>query len=277
MKLEISQLFDEIDNVPQVPEIVRTLLSQVNDPNIDLAAVAKNIEQEQVLSMKVLRAVNSSYYALPRKIGSINQALVILGMEELKKLILVSSLISALPDIPGIDIEDFWIDNFRTASYAKWIAEKAGIEFSDMIFTAGLINSLGNILIHLADSDAAEDIQELIDGGYSRVEAERLYLGFTNQEACAALCSLWLFSEDLIDTIAKSGEPLKFEQTSLPACAVFIARYISESNYSEKTDEEKLADFPIAEWEKLGLSTQSIEESMITILQLETGLEGLLD
>ena len=189
MSLEISQLFDQIDNVPHVPEVVKKLLSQVNDPAIDITAIAANIEQEQSLSLKILRAVNSSYYALPRKVGSINQALVILGMDELKKLILVASLINAIPDIPGLDIEDFWIDNFRTATYAKWIAEKAKIEFSDMIFTAGLINSLGNILIHLADSDTAEDIMQLIDGGLLRPEAERQYLGFTSQEACATTCS----------------------------------------------------------------------------------------
>ncbi|NQY27613.1 MAG: HDOD domain-containing protein [Piscirickettsiaceae bacterium] len=277
MSLEISQLFDQIDNVPHVPEVVKKLLSQVNDPAIDITAIAANIEQEQSLSLKILRAVNSSYYALPRKVGSINQALVILGMDELKKLILVASLINAIPDIPGLDIEDFWIDNFRTATYAKWIAEKAKIEFSDMIFTAGLINSLGNILIHLADSDTAEDIMQLIDGGLLRPEAERQYLGFTSQEACATLCRLWHFSEDLIDTVAKSGDPLNFEQTSLPACAVFIAKYISESNYNRKTDEERLAFFPKKEWRKIGLNEQDIAENMTTILELETGLEGLLD
>ena len=277
MTPEINQLFEQIDNVPQVPEIVRKLLSQVNDPDIDLASIAKNIEQEQVISMKILRAVNSSHYALPKKIGSINQALVILGITELKKLIIASGLINSIPDIPTLDIEDFWIDNFRTATYAKWIAEQAGIEYSDMIFTAGLINSLGNILIHLADADAAEDIITLIEDGMSRPEAERKYLGFTNQEACAVLCRLWLFSEDLTDTVAKSGEPLRFEQISLPACAVFIARYISESNYSDKSEEEKLAEFPREEWSKLGLNKQDIAENMATILKLETGLEGLLD
>ncbi len=277
MSLEITQLFDQIDNVPQVPELVKKLLSQVNDPTIDIASIATNIEQEQSLSLKILRAVNSSYYALPRKVGSINQALVILGMDELKKLILVSSLVNAIPNIPGIDIEDFWIDNFRTATYSKWIAEKAGIEFSDMIFTAGLINGLGNILIHLADSDSAEDIMQLVEGGLLRYKAERQYLGFTSQEASAALCRLWHFSEDLTDTVAKSSYPLNFEQISLPACAVFIARYISESNYSEKTDEEKIAEFPREEWKALGLNEQDITENMLTLLDLETGLEGLLD
>lgn len=277
MKLEIHQLFDQIDNVPQVPEVIRTLLSQVNDPNIDFIAIAENVEKEQVISMKILRLANSAFYGIPREVGSIHQALVILGMNELKKLVIVSGLVSTIPQIPNFNIEDFWLDNFRTATYAQWIANQAGIDDSDMIFTAGLINSLGNILIHLADEDASEEIEILVEEGSPRPAAEREYLGFTNQEACAELCKLWFFSDELTDTVAKSGEPLTFEQTSLAACAIFIARYISQSNYSEQSRDEKLTNFPREEWLKIGLKEEDIAENMAVILALETGLDGLLD
>jgi len=277
MKSEITQLFDQIDNVPQVPEVVRILLSQVNDPNIDFVAIAKNVEKEQVISMKILRLANSAFYGVPRKIGSINQALVILGMTELKKLIVTSGLISAIPNIPNLNIEDFWIDNFRTAIYAKWIADNANLKDSDMVFTAGLINGLGNILIHLGNAAAAEEINYLVEEGMPRIDAEQQELGFSNQEACAELCRQWHFSDDLNSAVEQSGAPLSFEQSSLSSCAVFVARYISESNYSEKTAAEKLADFPITEWKNLGLKEENIKERMAEILMLETGLEGLLD
>ncbi|MDC9725559.1 MAG: HDOD domain-containing protein [Gammaproteobacteria bacterium] len=277
MKSEITQLFDQIDNVPQVPEVVRTLLSQVNDPDIDFVAIAKNVEKEQIIAIKILHLANSAYYGLPRKIGSINQALVILGMTELKKLIIATGLINTIPDIPNFNLEDFWIDNFRTATYAKWIADKAKLQDSDMIFTAGLINGLGNILIHLGNTAAADEISYLIEEGMSRLKAEQQELGFSNQEACAELCRLWLFSDDLTTTVEQSGEPLNFDQPYLPSCAISIARYISESNYSEKTMPEKLVEFPREEWVKLDLKEEDIEDSMAEILTLETGLEGLLD
>lgn len=277
MKSEITQLFDQIDNVPQVPEVVRILLAQVNDPTIDFVAIAKNVEKEQVISMKILRLANSAFYGLPREVGSIKQALVILGMTELKKLIIASGLISSIPDIPHFNIEDFWIDNFRTASYAKWIADHANIDDSDMIFTAGLISGLGNILIHLGNSNAADEISYLVEEGMSLLDAEQQELGFSSQEACAELCRQWHFSNDLITTVEQSSAPLSFEPCSLSSCAVLIGRYISESNYSEKTPAENLADFPRAEWKKLGLKEQDIEQYMAEILTLETGLEGLLD
>jgi len=198
-------------------------------------------------------------------------------MTELKKLIIASGLISSIPEIPNLNIEDFWIDNFRTASYAKWIAEKANLQDSDMVFTAGLINGLGNILIHMGNTKAADEISHLVEEGMSRLKAEKQELGFSNQEACAELCKLWQFSDDLISTVEQSGDPLSFKQISLSSCAVLIARYISESNYSDKTSAEILADFPREVWVTIGLKEKDIEEHMAEILMIETGLEGLLD
>ena len=277
MKLTIEQLFDQIHKVPQVPEIVRTLITQLNDPDSDFDAIAKNVEKEQVISIKVLRLVNSAFFGLSKKIGSIDEAVVMLGMSRLKTLVIASGIVSAVPEIPNFNIKDFWIDSFRTATYAKWLAEQSRLENSDMVFTAGLINGLGNILIHLADAKAANEIDQHVKAGNSRSDYERKRLGFTSQEVCAELCRRWHFSEDLIDTVAKAGEPMTFEEISLPACVVFIAKTISEYNRQKMSEEDMLAVFPTQEWQKLGLDEQQIITKLTEMQSLESTLDGLLD
>jgi len=64
MQPALEQLFNHIDDIPRVPEVVKTLLEQVNDPDVDFQDVASNIEKEQVLAIKVLRNVNSAHYGL---------------------------------------------------------------------------------------------------------------------------------------------------------------------------------------------------------------------
>ncbi len=277
MKLTIEKLFDQIHNVPQVPEVVRTLITQLNNPDIDFDVVAKNVEKEQMISMKVLRLVNSAYFGLSKKIGSIEEAVVMLGMSRLKTLVIASGIVGAVPEIPNFNIKEFWIDSFRTATSAKWLAEQSKQDNSDMVFTAGLISGLGNILLQLGDAKAANEIDQHVKAGEARPEYERKRLGFTSQEACAELCRRWHFSEELIDTIAKSGEPLAFEEVSLPACAVFIAKYISESSHSAMSDEERQTAFPVKEWRQLGFNEQQIAEKMTEILALDSGLDGLVD
>jgi len=277
MKLAIQSLFNQIDNIPQIPEIVRILITQANDPNIDFKAIAINVEKEQVISIKVLRLVNSAHYGLSSKIGSIQHALVFLGMTELKKLIVVSGLVSSINEIPGINLDDFWIDNFRTATYAKWLAEHINLDDSEMIFTAGLISSLGKILIYLDDLTTAKKINSEVRSGILRPDSERNHLGFTLQEVSAELCRFWRFPDELTETISKSGEPLDFDNVSLAACAVYISRYISESSYSNKDQQTILAEFPHKEWQQLGLKKEDIADKMTCLLALDTGLEGVLD
>ena len=125
MQPALEQLFNHIDDIPRVPEVVKTLLDQVNDPDIDFQAVASNVEKEQVLAIKVLRNVNSAHYGLRRRISSIQEALTILGMQEVGKLLIVTGLVETMPYLPNLDLSDFWQDSYRTATYAKWIAEKA--------------------------------------------------------------------------------------------------------------------------------------------------------
>lgn len=276
MKTEINKLFDQIHNVPQVPEVVRTLISQLNDPNANFSDIAKNIEKEQIISLKVLRLVNSAHFGLSKKIGSIDNAVGMLGMSKLKTLVIASGIVSSVPDIPNFDIKTFWADSFNTATYAKWLAEQANIEESDMVFTAGLLNALGTILLYLGDSKAANEIQQHVKAGENRYQYEQKRLGFTTLEVCTELCKRWHFSDELVDTVAQSGNPLEAEDVSLPACAVYIARYISESNHSEVSEEDRLTGFPEKEWQQLGFNIDNIATKLPEIAALESGLEGWL-
>jgi len=81
----------------------------------------------------------------------------------------------------------------------------------------------------------------------------------------------------LIDTVAKAGEPMTFEETSLPACIVFIAKTISEYYRQNMSEEDMLAVFPTQEWQKLGLDEQQVTTKLTEMQSLESTLDGLLD
>lgn len=277
MKAQMNQLFEKIHKVPQIPEVVKMLLDQLNNPNITFDAIAKNVEREQIISMKVLRLVNSAHFGLPRKISSIDEAIGMLGISKLKTLIIASGIVGSVPDIPNFDIKQFWAESFRTATYAKWLAEDTKLNDSDMIFTAGLISDLGTILIYLGNAKAAAKIGQLTKAGGNQADHEQKVLGFTSKDVCAELCQRWHFSEELINTIAQSGKPLSFDEPSTPACVVNIAKMISESINSEISEEEKLESFPLKEWLHLGLSNEDIEVKLPQIVATESGLDGLVD
>ena len=277
MKSDIHQLFDHIDQIPRIPEIIKKLLDQINDPNQDFDEIADNIEQEPLLSIKVLRLVNSAHYALPKKISAIKQALMVLGLTEIRNLVILSGIANAMPDVPTIDINDFWVDSFRTASYAKWLADDAKLSDSDMIFTAGLIGELGTLLIHLGNPEAASDILDAIDEGKTPLDSEHHYLGFTRYDVCAELCRQWALPQALITTIQASGKPMEEDTAWLSACTLYIARFLSHTHYDDTCDPETIfTGFPVRQWQQIGLSEQDIQAKTQQILTLDIAIEGLL-
>ncbi len=277
MKSGISQLFEHIERIPRIPEIIKQLLEQINDPNQDFDDLAYNIEKEPLLSIKVLRLVNSAHYALPKKISAIKQALMVLGLTEIRNLVILSGVANAMPDVPTIDMNDFWVDSFRTASYAKWLADDAKLSDSEMIFTAGLISELGTLLIHLGNPTAASAIITAVDDGNDMLESERHYLGFTRYDICAELCRQWQLPQALISTIQAAGKPMDEDTAWLSACTLYIARYLNHSHYDDSMDSEAImAAFPIRHWQQIGLATADIPTKMQQIFTIDTGIAGLL-
>jgi HD-like signal output (HDOD) protein len=274
MQMPMHQLFDQIHKIPQVPDVVRTLIVQFNDPKVDFNAIAKNIEKEQMISLKVLRLVNSAHFGLSKKVGTIQDAIVMLGMNQLRTLVIASGIVNSIPKIENFNLTNFWENSFRTATYAKELAKELKID-ADLAFTAGLISDLGDILIHMGAPREANEIDQHVKAGNSRSSIEMRRLGFTSEDVCAELCRRWHFSPELVDAVAYCGEPLKTENISQPACIVHIARYLSYCQQSGLSMDDVLRTFPSEVAAKIGLSETFMNENLPELLMLESGMESL--
>ncbi|WP_347986863.1 HDOD domain-containing protein [Methylomonas sp. AM2-LC] len=276
MSTDINQLLNQIHNLPQIPEIVNSIINQLGNPNSDILDIAKNVEKEQMIALKVLRLVNSAHFGLTRKVNSIEEATLIIGISQLKTLVIASSLVHSVPSIPNFDVKQFWNTTFLSASYAKWFADKAQLQ-AEVAYTAGLLSGLGNILLHLGASKEANEIDQRAKAGSFRPDVEKKRLGFTNQAVCAELLRRWKLGDELITAIEQSAEPLSVATPNQLACAVFLGNYISQSLASDQSAANILSDFPFAVTEKIGLGADVIEANINEILAINSNLEGLTD
>lgn len=277
MPSQMNQLFDNIHKLPQIPEVVRTLIAQLSNPHAEMLDISKNVEKEQVIALKILRLVNSAHFGLSRKVASIDEATVLLGLGQLKTLVIASGIVSSVPQLENFDVRKFWNNCFRTSAYAKWIAEQANLS-DDVAYTAGLLGNLGNILIHMSFPSKANEINQHAKAGHSsRSVFERTCLGFTNQDVCAELCRRWKFPDELIDAIQHSGEPLTFDQPSAIGCVLHLAQIISDAVENTKNQDEILDLLPMDVAEKIGLSQAFFSSRLSEVLAIESKLEGLAD
>lgn len=273
--MEIRELLKQTDKLPNVPEVVRQLIQQLNNPAADYGEIAEKVSKDQTLSLKILRLVNSAHFGLRRKVSSIDQAVVMLGMVRLKTLVIASGIAGSVKAVEGLDLKKFWSDSFQVAALSKWFAERETDVDPDIAFTAGLIHNIGHLLLHLAQSTRAQEIQNLIEeSNCNRSVAEREILGFTSPEAGQALLDMWAFPAELGIAVHQHKHPASFDEPSALAAVVNLACVVNSAVRNGDNIETLQENFPEDIATMAGVSTDTAGK-LAEAFSLESGLDGL--
>ncbi|WP_299182802.1 HDOD domain-containing protein [uncultured Neptuniibacter sp.] len=274
--MEISELLKQTDKLPNVPDVVRQLIQQLNNPAADYGEIAEKVSQDQTLSLKILRLVNSAHFGLTRKVSSLDQAVIMLGMTRLKTLVIATGLASSVKEIKGLDLKAFWKESFRIAALSKWFAQQNSNVDPDIAFTAGLIHNIGTLLIYLATPEAALQVQKLVEEtACEQTAAEKHCLGFSIPEAGQALLDMWNFPSELGIAALQCQAPLSYEKPSELAAVIHLAHLINDLSESDEALEKAIEQYPhdVAELANIKLESMPLLEEA---LKLESGLDGLL-
>ena len=274
--MEISDLLEQTDKLPNVPEVVRELMQALSDPDADYNLIAEKVAKDQTLSLKILRLVNSAHFGLNRKVSTIDEAVVILGMEKLNTLVIASGMANSASEVEGLDMREFWSDSFMVATIAQWLAQRSETVEADVAFTAGGIYNIGRLLLHLAAPNRAKAIQTLVkETKASRVAAETERLGFTSQEAGKALLDMWKLPEELGVAIKQYKRPYTYESPSPLSAILNLANYINGAINDQREIDEVIVFMPKKVIQLAGLKLEILDE-VEGVLNLESSLDGLI-
>lgn len=272
----VEDLLKQSNKLPNVPDVVKELIQQLNNPNADYHAIAEKVAKDQTLSLKILRLVNSAHFGLRRKISSINEAVVMLGMARLKTLVIASGVVGSVKSAEGLNLHRFWSHAFGVATQARWLAAHTTTIDPDTAFTTGLIHNVGRLLLHTAQPTLAVQIQHACEQqSESRTEAELRILGFTSPEAGEALLKHWQFPKAMADAVRQHRSPDQFQPASPLACCIHLAELL-HCAAGEHADAKVVAEqLPRKLFAIAGIPL-SMLDALPEALALESGLEGLL-
>ena len=152
---EYTHLLEKIEDMPTLPVIVLRVNELLADPNATAAQVAEVLNQDQVLTAKVLKLANSSYYAIPGGVKDVKKALSFLGFNTVAQLTLGLSCFSMFKPMDGKDftMADFWQHASGSAICARVIAKHVGGVDSEEAFTCGLLHDIGKLVMNQIDEE----------------------------------------------------------------------------------------------------------------------------
>jgi HD-like signal output (HDOD) protein len=227
---------EKIENLPTLPIIVQQIQKLIASPNSNMAQIAAIITKDQAIAARVIRLINSAFYGMGGKITSIRQAIVLLGLNTVKNLVLGVSVVKIFEDSAGgasmFDRQKFWMHTFACALGAKMIARKMNLQDPEDFFLAGLLHDIGILVLdQFFHQEFVGILQDAARGKLDYVTAEQGRLGLTHAEIGEYMGRKWKIPELLVHSIRYHHQPL-FTQTDLAGsihviAAVHIADVVS--------------------------------------------------
>lgn len=162
-KLPHDYLISKIEELPTLPTIVYELTQIINDPMSSTSDVEKVMANDQSLTTKILKLVNSAYYAIPGGVTSLSRAIAYIGFDTVNQLVLSSSIIDALEvtEPSAFEVNDFWKHSVGVGIAAETIAKFTKYPMPSDLFTCGLIHDMGKIALLTIDADLLMEISTL--------------------------------------------------------------------------------------------------------------------
>lgn len=229
----VQKAIQEISQIATLPEITLKIIKLVEDPNSTAQDLNKVITNDPALGARILKVVNSAFYGLPGQIGSINRAIVLLGLNAVKNIAIAASLSKLFRGgqiCPSFNAKDLWMHSIAVGTATRLLAEKAGLGLPDEAFLAGLIHDLGIMVeIQACKTKFVEAIQVMdATPGMTMKQAELQVLGAHHEEFGAALCKAWKFPASFAYVTGFHHRPLEVapQQRTLTSL-VHIADIIS--------------------------------------------------
>lgn len=214
----VSNAIREISHIATLPEITLKIIELVESPSSTAQDLNKVISNDPALCSRILKVVNSAFYGLPGQVGSINRAIVLLGLNAVKNIAIAASLAKLFRGgslTPEFNAKDLWTHSITTATACKMVADQLKLGLGDEAFLAGLIHDIGIIVEIQYDRHRLIEVLERckpdVDGKPTGdwMQAETEIFGATHQDFGQGLCEKWKFPKNFALVTGYHHRPLE--------------------------------------------------------------------
>ncbi|APW42331.1 HDOD domain-containing protein [Rhodoferax saidenbachensis] len=264
MSPEISQkLAAAVEGMPAFPKSVQRILELTRDVNSTPKDLVDVIDKDPVVTVKILKVVNSAYYSLPKQITSIGHSVVYLGFNTIKNLALSIAAIGMLPkdNAAEFDVQQYLLHSLATAALAKQLASKVDDADPMDCFIAGLLHDFGKVVFaQFMPEEFKAALLISKNTGTSLHMALQQTIGADHVVVGAMLVEKWRFAPRLIETI-RHQHIADFKDTDMIAC-VFGANQISKKLEFGFGGNPCIDEFPASVQKRLGGTLDQVIAAM---------------
>lgn len=267
---DLRRIIARVEDLPTLPRTVLRITELVNDPRASAKDLSIIITDDQVLTARLLKLVNSSFYGFPQRVSTVTGAIVLLGFDAIRNLLLTTSVLDLFPArIAKVrrDQEQLWDHSLGCAIGAKSIGNFLRHEKLEELFVAGLLHDIGKIVEMMFLPDEFARITERVRTESVLISsAEHDLLGCTHADIGRLLAERWNLPVKLVGVIAGHHTPAAAGPFALDASIVHLADIFTRALDLGSGGDDKVPPLDKAAWELLKLKTGAVDAIMAAML-----------
>jgi HD-like signal output (HDOD) protein len=267
---DLKRFIAKVEDLPTLPRTVLRITELINDPRASAKDLARIITDDQVLTARLLKLVNSSFYGFPQRIATVTDAILLIGFDAIRSLLLTTSVFDLFPSRKlrsRKDQEMLWDHSLGCAVGAKVIGGAVRHEKIEELFVAGLLHDIGKIVeMTLLPEDFARIAARVAESRGLISAAEMDVLGCTHADLGRHLSERWNLPAKLVAIIAWHHTPMAAGAFTAESCIVHLADILARALQLGSGGDDRVPQIDHAAWDLLKLKSSSLDEIMAAML-----------
>jgi putative nucleotidyltransferase with HDIG domain len=268
VRLSLDTLVRQIGSLPTLPTVLQRVIELVNNPKTSAIQLARIILDDQALTARLLRLVNSPFYGFPRRISTVTEAVTILGFHAVRNLLVTASVVDLLQ---GEETAEFsptrlWEHSIGTAVGAGLLARFSRSEDREEAFVAGLLHDVGKLVVYqVYPTEFMRALATARRDDLPLTVAEQRVLGFAHDQVGRLLTEHWKLPIRLSEAIACHHRPDLAQTARKEAAVVHVADIFSRALVLGSGGDDAVPPACEAAWTRLGLSDDVLDSLMVEL------------
>ena len=218
----IDEILNIANHMPPFPKVAQQVMKMLEDPSVKAKSLAEVIQYDSAITANLLKTCNAAYFGLSRKVSSLDDALVVVGHDILKDIIIASSSSRFYKGPAGegycLEQGDLWKHSVATAIMAKMLSKHFKEVDPGVAFTVGLLHDIGKRFLSSFVAQDFATIMDMAHGGESSfLEAEKEVLGMNHAELGGLIMERWEFADEFCTAVRQHHNPGALELDQLTA------------------------------------------------------------
>jgi putative nucleotidyltransferase with HDIG domain len=259
---KLNAILAKVKSFPTMPGAGAKMLALLEEPDTDVSEIEDVLRYDPGLTANVLKLANSAYFGIPSKIGSLKQAVILLGLQRLMQLV-VASCVSAIMDrsVPGYDLPagDMWRHSIAVSLAAEALVRGKKKIDSEDVFTPALLHDVGKLVLGAFVKEELEAIESIAAKGVPFVVAENMILGTDHAEIGARILAHWNLPADIINAVRWHHDPDASDIFSAQVDVVYLANLLCQTSGRNAQAEGHAIELSPTVIERLGIQLDQFD------------------